>query len=671
VSAAGALIAVPAALGYGIYRAGAGQSPALRSPYAGAPSSGAPSPAGTDLLAPLLVLINGSDAAPFAGYLPELLRAEGIVGSREHQLNDNLRLDDLRPHPLVILSAGGLTSTQSELLLEYVSQGGALLALRPPAALAAAIGLELVASDVDEQYMTVDAVLAADWMAVPTTQLHGRADHYRPGPAQVSAWLGRSGADGASRPAVATGSLGEGILALTTFDPVESLVLMRQGNPAWVGEERDGRDGLRAQDLFVGWIDLDLIEAPQADLQLRFLSRLIHELLEDRLPLPRLWYFPQGARALLVATGDSHASPAATIDEVLTLAEGYGGRMSVYHTPPSEGALRRAAERAQSALTDAMGNALPEALLQSQPTPGEVAAWRARGHEFGLHPYVEEGLEAGWDEYWRAFTASGFAPVPPSTRTHAILWTGWTETARVQASHNIRMNMDFYHYGPAVQQPNGQWRNGYLTGSGLPMRFVDDQGQILGIYQQLTQLVDEHLMQMPWGMGGSNGTVEEAIEVSQQLLAQAVAKWPAAIGAQFHVDPFALGEELRVRSARWMEGTLAACRELGVPIVTAQRLLRYTEAREGAILSDCAWDAASGRFSCEVAFGALAGEAASPEAVGVLLPARFSGRPLEEVRWADTTLAMRTTEVAGRTYALVEIGAQRGRLVAQYGERSS
>jgi hypothetical protein len=32
---------------------------------------------------------------------------------------------------------------------------------------------------------------------------------------------------------------------------------------------------------------------------------------------------------------------------------------------------------------------------------------------------------------------------------------------------------------------------------------------------------------------------------------------------------------------------------------------------------------------------------------------------------------MRTTEVAGRTYALVEIGAQRGRLVAQYGERSS
>ncbi|HRE25846.1 MAG TPA: hypothetical protein PK954_04370, partial [Anaerolineales bacterium] len=116
--------------------------------------------------------------------------------------------------------------------------------------------------------------------------------------------------------------------------------------------------------------------------------------------------------------------------------------------------------------------AVGEALRGSRPTPADIRRWSARGHEFGLHPYVEEGLEPGWGRYWQEFTGLGYGPVSPTVRTHRILWNGWSETARVQAMHGIRMNLDFYHYGTAFQKPGGEWVNGHFTGSGLSMRFV-------------------------------------------------------------------------------------------------------------------------------------------------------------------------------------------------------
>ena len=74
--------------------------------------------------------------------------------------------------------------------------------------------------------------------------------------------------------------------------------------------------------------------------------------------------------------------------------------------------------------------------------------------------------------------------------------TGWTESARLQASYGMRMNLGFYHVGPSLQKKSGEWVYGHLTGSGRPMRFIDAQGRILNIYQQLTQLTDEHLIPM-------------------------------------------------------------------------------------------------------------------------------------------------------------------------------
>ena len=84
--------------------------------------------------------------------------------------------------------------------------------------------------------------------------------------------LGRlAGADDAPTdfPAVTLRGYGQGQAALWAFALARSVALTRQANPAWANQECDGGLGIRAADMFKGWIDLDRIHILQADEQQR------------------------------------------------------------------------------------------------------------------------------------------------------------------------------------------------------------------------------------------------------------------------------------------------------------------------------------------------------------------------------------------------------------------
>jgi hypothetical protein len=250
-----------------------------------------------------------------------------------------------------------------------------------------------------------------------------------------------------------------------------------------------------------------------------------------------------------------------------------------------------------------------------------VEAWRARGHEFTLHPYVDNSLEE-WELYWKEFTGRGYEPLSQTVRTHRVLWTGWMETGRVQATYGMRMNFDFYHVGPSLQKKDGEWPNGHLTGSGRPMKFIDEQGRIIDLYQQLTQIADEHLIPMDVpGWGGWPGlSSQEAVEVSKNLLDRSVKDGDyAAICGQFHVDPFQLGGEPAEKGRIFLEGTLDYAQELGVPIWSAQEWLDFSDLRHEAEFTDMTWDADSSnlvlRFTQDTALSLSKGAALAQEIV--------------------------------------------------------
>jgi hypothetical protein len=299
---------------------------------------------------------------------------------------------------------------------------------------------------------------------------------------------------------------------------------------------------------------------------------------------------------------------------------------------------------------------------QSSPIQAQVANWRERGHEFGLHPYVEAGLHEGWRRYWQEFTGVGYGPVSPTVRTHRVLWQGWVEAARAQASYGIRLNLDYYHLGPVFRTKAGEWRYGFFTGSGLPIKLVDEQGQILNIYQLATQLTDEHLLVMPWVKGQVPGLdAEQAIEVSRLLLRHSLDGAYGAICGQFHIDPFDMGGHTASQEVRWLEGTLDYAAEQGVPIWCAAQWLRFVEVRHDASLMNVAWHPDQRRLSFD-----LVARAAGDLVLTVMAPLRHGDAVLKEMQVDGARVDHRTQTCGGVQYASVPASAGSHQVLAIY-----
>lgn len=606
--------------------------------------------------APLLLIGNGRETPSFDAFLGEILRAEGLIAFRETTLAA-LDPQSLSAFPLAVLAPGPLQPDEAELVRRYVAQGGALLALRPDQRLADVFGVRHLGALEDGGYLqVVPGAPAVAGIEPGPLQYHGPSDRLELAGARE---LARSAA---GAPLVTLHRFDAGLAALWAFDLAQSIALLRQGNPAYADVDRDDIEGVRAADMFADWIDLDRIHIPQADEHQRLFADVLNELSSAGPPLPRLWYFPAGAPSVLVTTGDAHGSTANYVADVLERVERYNGTMSIYYTPPPASTLGRMARKARWWAAD-----IPVAgvLLQRDqplPTPGHLAAWRERGHEFGMHPYVEQGLEQGYNAYWNEFIKFGYGPVPPTVRTHRILWHGWVDNARVQAQYGLRMNLDHYHVGNVVQAANGEWRSGYLSGTGLPMRFIGEDGALLTVFQQPTHLVDEHLMNV-FDTGhdqGLDGATAASITTAQ--IAACVRRYPAALGMQCHIDPFLLGGDKAANVGRWLDETLAFSAAAGVPILAAERWLAFVEARSNAQVAEMNWDAATGRWHFTIDL--------PPHSIGpleLLLPLRHNAATLGAIEVNGATQPRRTQSLAGREYAAVSLTPGANRITAGYG----
>jgi hypothetical protein len=659
LAGAGVALSVPvAALGYKAYQESQGDPLIDGSPYVALTHT--PDPDGS---VPILILVNQESGNRFGIYLTEILLAEGLNCFHTADLI-SLQPALLEKYQLVLLTETSLTQPQAETLEAYVARGGRLIGMRPDDRLGSVFGWERSAGTLFEGYFKTESTHPASVGINPITmQFHGSADVHQSTEAEVVAWLYSDRETASANPAVAVNQYGDGLAVAFAFDPVRSIVYMRQGNPERINQDVDGLAGVRSVDMFKEWIDLERIQIPQADELQRLLVNLLNLL--SRQPLPRLWYFPEDKKSVLIATGDSHSNPTEFIEEVLSLVEKYDGHMTVYYSPQIVDDIGRAERWARFWLTDNIP--VVSNILGSQfgsPTPGIVADWRARGHEITLHPYVETGLEE-WEVYWKEFTGRGYGPISRTVRTHRILWTGWMETARVQAMHGMRMNFDYYHVGPSLQKPDGEWVYGHLTGSGRAMKFIDEQGRIIDLYQQLTQIADEHLIPMDvpgWG-GWPNLSAEQAVEVAKYLLDRSV-KYNdyCAIGGQFHIDPFQLGGGPAEKAGIFLEGTLDYAQKLGVPILSAQEWLDFTDLRHDTDFVNMIWDVNASTLTFN-----LLPRNPSDSTLTVLIPASYAEKSLSTIHVDGVTTRVETRLVLGSVeYALVIVSAKRQTIKAIY-----
>ena len=420
---------------------------------------------GQSVAPPIVVVVNDTAQAPFGSYLGEILRAEGLNAFDVVSLS-TLNQSTLANYPLAVLAETPLTAQQASMFDSYVAGGGRLVAMRPDARLHATLGISAAGGSTDNGYLLVDQSGPGAGLQSMTLPIKGPASHYALATATSVASLYATRTTATAFPAVAVGVR----TATWSFDLARSVAYIRQGDPAYVDQDRDSQPVYRTNDIFFQTTDLERVSVPHADVHMRLFVRVIESLLADSTPLARLWYFPGTTRSMLIPTGDSHTSSLGPYTALLGAAESRGARVTIY---------------------------LPRWTTVPATT---VDGWRSAGHEVGLHPYFEpDGLQnnmaggyavaAGWWQSAYAF------PYSLTTRHHSLEWRGWADPATVMAARGIRMDLSYYAWGPALDHPTQQLQaHGYLNGSGQAMRFVTQTGQVIPVYQQVTALTDEQLL---------------------------------------------------------------------------------------------------------------------------------------------------------------------------------
>lgn len=605
---------------------------------------------------PILLVQNDSGENPFGSYLGEILRAEGINSFSVVKLSE-LDFDSLREYDVVVFTDGPLSQAQVDGVSSYVFKGGRLVVMNPDPALLPMLGLKDQREISKQAYIVTEhSHPLASGIATVSLQYHGSARNYLLDGAQTIAWLCDKDGKAKDHPAVSINPYGDGWACAWMYDLTKSVVLTRQGNPEWADQERDGFSDIRPSDMFYGWIDLDRIEIPQADEQQRLLVNVIHFLSQNGRPLPRLWYFPDKSKGMVIATSDTHQNPGWAVERVIEHAEKHGGHISIYSMPPFYSVPKRAAQKVRWWLEDL--SIMDEAYF---PSPSRVADWRARGHEFGIHPLIEGDYVESWETNWKRYTGVGYGLPSPTMRVHRILWNGWVNPAKLQASYGIRMNLDFYHVGDGFRKSNGEWVYGHFTGSGLPMRFVDESGRILNIYQQLTHLADDHILNLHWG-GSVKIPAEQAIEVSKEMIDRSLAGGYAAIGAIFHTDPFAVGEEWATEEGKWMDGTLGYAASKSVPIWCSETWLEFVEARHDSSVENLVWSPSESRLTFNLDVPTFRSGVMS-----LLLPLEHSTTHLLGIDVNGKTAEFTEHTVGAQRYAWVEVAQGENIVEAHYG----
>ncbi|MGE3513323.1 MAG: hypothetical protein AB7N65_31065, partial [Vicinamibacterales bacterium] len=402
--------------------------------------------------APILVVVNDGSPNPFGAYLPEILRAEGIKTFSTVQLAA-VDAPTLAGARLVILAETPLTGPQATLFTNHVTGGGRLIAMRPDVQLNGVLGLTPVGTSTTNGYLAINqSDPTGTGLTSLTLPVQGTATHYTmAGGASALATLYSDQSTATPYPAVVRYNN-----TLTwTFDLARAVAYARQGPPANANVNYY-LPALQSWDIFATGFDAQRMRVPYADVEMRLFSRAVRDLLASDTPLPQLWYFPSGRRAMMIVASDTHTTTLPPHEALLTAAESFGARVTLF-------------------LSRYLG--VPSAAL--------AANWRARGHELSLHPYgFEDGvsLNQGFQNAVNYFTQQGWGPSGPTIRTHQIEWLGWTDAVDIAANYGMRLDLNHYSFGPSTQQPDGTQGMGYITGSGLPMRFIRSDGSLTGVY---------------------------------------------------------------------------------------------------------------------------------------------------------------------------------------------
>ncbi len=511
------------------------------------------------------ILLISSSVNPFSRYPVEILRAEGWNAFNALDIS-SVTTTEINKYDVVIVGDMTLTVAQVTMLSNWVTAGGTLIAFHPDVQLASLLGIAPVGGTLSDKYLLVNTATGPGVGIVnQTIQYHGPADLYTVNQGtNILAFLYTDVATTSTFPAVTSRNVGTsgGQAIAFTYDLAKSVVYTRQGNPAWVGQNRDAQDAvIRADNLFFGnasfdpepdWVNLDKVAIPQADEQQRLLTNIILAGNYDHKPLPRFWFLPKGKKAAVVMTGDDHAHG------------GTVGRFSQY--------LGLSSSNTPTAVANWDAIRGTSYIYPNTPiSNAQIAAFQNQGFEISIHlnpncsVWTPADLQNYFDTQLPMFTSQYYVAAPPAThRIHCLSWSDWATLPKYELQRGMRLNVSYYYWPPS-------WINnrpGMFTGSGMPMRFADVDGSLIDSYQVPSQMTDESGQTYPLNID------------SLLLKATGPTGYFGVFCANMHTDLAASpGSDAIVQSALALQ----------IPIVSSKQMLDWLDGRNSSTFSNYSW----------------------------------------------------------------------------------
>jgi hypothetical protein len=568
---------------------------------------------------PILILATDAD---FGSYTSEILKAEGFNAFISDSLTGkNVTPEYLHHFDIVILSETSVTQPDITMLSEYVKTGGNLIAFRPDKQLSELFGITHTNSSIREGYIKIDTAKGTGHGLVgETIQFHGYSDIYKLNGGEEIASLFLNSEYSTGFPSVVTNDYGRGHTAAFTYNLPKSIVLTRQGNPEWAGEERDKVDGPTATDLFcprkgeVQWNNPEKIAIPQADEQMRLLSHIIEKLSGFKKPVPRFWYFPDHYKCIFIFTIDGEDSKEADIINEISDVQSKGGNVTLYE-------------------------------IGTYISASTVNKWRSAGHEVAIHyndvPEFATPTFSNMSTVFDTMTANfrnAYGIVPLTGRNHWAVWCSkdyrgekeFAEQAVIEEKYRLGMDCNYYQFGGNKVYPNWIGDVGHFTGSGIPMKFADGTGRILNIYQSNTQLPDE-----TW--------LKENIESKSKTLIDRSLdeEGYTYINANYHTWYWG---ECRDPGLR----VLDHCNRRGVPVWSAEKVYEFLKTKDDAVFTDIDWSYNRLTFKIKSALE-------NPNRLTFLLPVSYRTLKIRSIRINEHSVNFQTRIIKGCEYAMVTV----------------
>lgn len=510
----------------------------------------------------LVILSRGSDRSNFHSYISEILFTEGFPWNVTLDLDEvGLSQFLLERAAVTIVGAIALTDDEIDDLVSYVSRGGRLICMRPVPTLAHRLGVE-PADDFRGVFRDgyVDFARSGAFASCVNgrpLQVHGDADFYladKDPASSVLAWLALRPDVPTQHPAIISREFGAGRVVVYAYDLAASTVAFHQGRP-WQASNRphrdaDGDDAYRPNDLFVGHVDPALLDVPQADLHQDALVEILLDLCPTDRTLPRVWHYPNAARAVAFFNGDSDGMSKQDLVDTLAITAPNGVAFTCYMMLADHHAV----------------------------SPELMAELRQAGNSFGVHAYTGSttpdiaDMRSTLAEEHEAFRSRyGFAPV--SYRGHSVVWVGWADMAILLRENGVRLDTSFvagrFH------------QRGYLTGSGLPMKFVDEAGDVLDIYEQPTISTDDGWRSDKTLLPALSS--EDCIQASIDQIDAAVDEFNTVYHPYFH--PICTRPD-GLATGPWLRAAIEHCIAREVTFVSDIQWLEFNDARRELRLTE-------------------------------------------------------------------------------------